>query len=116
VVDATANERRQRATLAAAARDAGTPLVWLEIDLPEAVVVERVEARRRAGDDPSDATAAVVRAQLASREPIGADELAPAGTPPVRHVRVGAAELADPGRLFAPITALLPGVPPEDSR
>ncbi len=116
VVDATANERRQRATLAAAARDAGTPLVWLEIDLPEAVVVERVETRRRAGDDPSDATAAVVRAQLASREPIGADELAPAGTPPVRHVRVGAAELADPGRLFAPITALLPGAPPEDSR
>jgi predicted kinase len=95
VVDAAANLRAQRDTIAAVAREAGAPLVWLDFDLPAEAVIARVAARQAAGTDASDATADVVRAQLASREPITAAELAATGAP-TRHVTITAADLIDP--------------------
>jgi predicted kinase len=75
VVDATCMRRWQREAIAAAARDAGAPLVWVEFDLPERELVARVAARFAAGTDASDASVEIVRRQLAAREPIGDDEL-----------------------------------------
>jgi uncharacterized protein len=79
VIDAACLMRWQREMLAAAAREAAAPLVWLEIDVPEEVVIERVAARLAAGSDASDASAEIVRQQVASREPVTAAEVAAAG-------------------------------------
>jgi hypothetical protein len=75
VVDAACLLRWQRDLIAAAAADAGAPLVWLECELPEMEAVARVSARRDVGADASDASAEVVRGQLQAREPITAGEL-----------------------------------------
>ncbi len=95
VVDAAANLRGQRDTIAAVASAAGVPLVWLDFDLPAEAVLARVAARQAAGTDASDATADVVRAQIAAREPITAAELAATGAV-ARRVRITAANLIDP--------------------
>ena len=109
VVDATCQARFQRDLLAAVARDSGARLVWLDLDLPADLLCARVAARARLGRDPSDATPETVLAQLASREPIGADELvaAPGGVAPL-HVRVGADELAAPARFLGDLARRLP--------
>jgi aminoglycoside phosphotransferase family enzyme/predicted kinase len=95
VIDAACLTRWQRGELTTVAREAAAPLVWLELDLPDEVVMGRVAARLAAGGDASDASPDVVRGQLASREPIDAEELAAAGLG-ARLVRVTDAELADP--------------------
>jgi len=95
VVDAAANLRSQRSAIAAAARETGVPLVWLDFDLPAEEVLARVAARHAAGTDASDATADVVRAQIAAREPITAAELAATGAT-TRHLKITAADLVDP--------------------
>jgi aminoglycoside phosphotransferase family enzyme/predicted kinase len=105
VVDAACLMRWQRAMLADAVRAAGARLVWVELLVPEAVVLERVAGRLAAGGDASDASAAIVRRQQAIREPITRDELdaeAEAGLrddagPAVRHLPTGENDLADPG-------------------
>ena len=97
VVDAASNARSQREVLAAVARAADTPLVWLDFDIPPAAVLARVTRRQSAGNDASDASADVVRAQLAAREPITAEELsAVPGPPPARIVRITPASFDDP--------------------
>lgn len=109
VIDATCNHRWQREMLAAAARDCGVPLVWLDFDVPAEVVLARVATRAAAGTDASDASIDVVRMQLAEREPITAAELAVAGAAePPRRVRVTERDVADAGlagRLEATVTA-----------
>jgi len=95
VVDAACNARWQREILAAAARDAGVELVWLEFAVPAETVIARVTSRAAAGTDASDASAAVVREQIAAREPITAEELAAAG-PRCRLVAITLEALADP--------------------
>lgn len=108
VVDATCNTRAQRDLLAAVARETGTRLVWLEIDLPADLLRARVAARAAEGHDPSDATPEIVRAQLAAREPIAAAELASsAGGPPSLHLRIGPDELAAPARFLGDLAARL---------
>ena len=74
VVDAACNRRWERRMLADAAREAGVPMVWLSLEVPEAVAVARVAARQAAATDASDASVDVVRAQLAAREPIQSEE------------------------------------------
>lgn len=96
VVDAACLKRWQRDELAAVAREAAAPLVWLEMNVPDAVVIGRVAARLAAGGDASDASPEVVRGQLESREPIDGAELAGGGVAP-RLVRVTEADLADAG-------------------
>jgi aminoglycoside phosphotransferase family enzyme/predicted kinase len=98
VIDAACNRRWQREMLAAAARDCGAPLVWLDFDMPAETVLTRVAARAAAGADASDASIDVVRAQLAEREPITAAELVAAGAgEPPRRVWVTERELGDSG-------------------
>jgi uncharacterized protein len=75
VIDATCTRRWQRDALAAVARDTGAALVWVDFDVAERELVGRVTARAATGTDASDASAAIVRRQLALREPIGDDEL-----------------------------------------
>ena len=90
------------------ARDTGTRIVWLEIDLPAEILRARVAARAAEGRDPSDATPEVLRAQLASREPIQEAELAPgSGGPPALHLRIGADVLAAPAQFLGDLAARL---------
>ena len=108
VVDATCNARSQRELLAAVARDTGTRIVWLEIDLPADLLHARVVARAAEGRDPSDATPEVLRAQLAAREPIQEAELAPCGGGPAPlHLRLGAEEMGATARFLATLDARL---------
>jgi predicted kinase len=74
VVDAACNRRWERRILADAAREAGVPMVWLSLEVPEEVAVARVAARQAVGTDASDVSVDIVRAQLAAREPIQPDE------------------------------------------
>lgn len=89
VVDAACTKGWQRRLLAAVAEARGVPMVWIAFDLPTEAAMARVEARRARGGDPSDASADVVRAQVAAMEPIGEDEAAAWRT----VVRVAAADM-----------------------
>ena len=62
VCDAVFAEPAQRQAMAAVAAAAGVPFVPVWLEAPEAALLDRVRARR---DDASDATADVVRAQVA---------------------------------------------------
>jgi predicted kinase len=99
VVDAACLRRRERRVLAAAAAATGAPLVWLLIDVPEPIVLERVARRQAAGHDASDADGGVVRHQFARREPLEPAEFGTAASPGAgeRVVRVGPDDLGDPG-------------------
>jgi aminoglycoside phosphotransferase family enzyme/predicted kinase len=94
VVDATCNTRADRDRIAAVGRQAGVPIVWLELDVPTEFVLARVAARQAAGTDASDASIDVVRAQLAARQPIVAAEVAV--SPGSRLVRVTPWDAEDP--------------------
>lgn len=108
VVDATCTARWQRDLLASAARDARVGLAWLEIDLPLDMLLSRVEDRARIGTDPSDATAATVRAQLAAREPFDAAEVRPMHGPGcVLHRVLDAQTLARPEPILDEVMARL---------
>ena len=74
VVDATCIKRWQRDRLAAVALDRGVPLIWVVFDLPTEAVLARLATRQAAGGDPSDASVAVVRRQLAASEPLASEE------------------------------------------
>jgi uncharacterized protein len=104
VVDATCTRRWQRDALAAVARDAAAPLVWIDFDVPERELVGRVTARAAAGTDASDASAEIVRRQLADREPIGEDEIGG------RVTRLRVAEGAEPHAVAAAVAAAIDAV------
>jgi predicted kinase len=110
VIDATCNARGQRDRFAALARRRGVPLVWLECAVPAAEALARAERRLGVGGDASDATAAVVRAQEAAREPITAAEVA--AVPGAGWLRIGPAESADPRRLDSLLAAAVRGDAP----
>lgn len=74
VIDAACTKRWQRDILSRVAVERGVPIVWVAFDLPTEAALTRIAARQARGDDPSDATADVVRWQVASFEPIGEDE------------------------------------------
>jgi aminoglycoside phosphotransferase family enzyme/predicted kinase len=84
VLDAACTLRWQRDWIGRTARAAGVPLVWLDFELPAGELLARVASRAARGHDPSDASAAVVRAQLAAREPLTVHEAAAAGATLVR--------------------------------
>ena len=68
VLDATYLRHAHRADARELARRLGIPFVVLWIDVPDDVAQARIEARARAGNDPSDATVEVRRAQRAEME------------------------------------------------
>lgn len=109
VVDAACTQRWQRDILAAVARARGLPFVWLAFEPAADAAIALVEARAARGGDPSDATADVVRRQVAALEPIDEDESQAAAA----VVRVTAAPAGDPASaadLVVRIRNRLPGV------
>jgi len=74
VLDATYLKQAQRQAAAQVAESQGVPLVILDCQAPDALIAEWLAERQAQGDDPSEATLDVVRAQHASREPLSAEE------------------------------------------
>lgn len=76
LVDATFLARAQRAPFLALAQALQLPCRILAFDAPVPVLQERVLRRLQRGGDASEATLEVLQAQLARREPLGAEEQA----------------------------------------
>jgi len=74
LVDATFLRRRQRRRMAALARRRGARFALLHCRVGEAEALRRLERRRAAGGDPSEADAAVLRSQWPRNEEPGPDE------------------------------------------
>jgi len=75
VIDATYLRAEQRQAAWQVAESAGVPFIILSCEAPEAVIEQWLSERQSRGGDPSDATLEVIRAQQASREPLGEREL-----------------------------------------
>lgn len=99
LVDATFLRRRQRRRLAALARLRGARFAVLECRVGQAEALRRLEARRCAGGDPSEADAAVLLAQWPRNETPGPDE----------RDRVITVEGGDAAGVAAALAALLAG-------
>ncbi|HVL75220.1 MAG TPA: AAA family ATPase [Noviherbaspirillum sp.] len=74
IVDAAFLKRAQRDILRQAAMRLGVPFLIVDVQTSQSTMEARVAARSRAGSDASDADLAVLRRQLASDEPLAADE------------------------------------------
>ncbi|WP_263144631.1 bifunctional aminoglycoside phosphotransferase/ATP-binding protein [Pseudomonas alcaligenes] len=68
VIDATYLKHAQRRAARKIAEATGTPFLVLDCQAPEAVVVGWLAQRQARGDDPSDATLEVIKAQEANRD------------------------------------------------
>ena len=75
VVDATFLKRAHRDALRAAAGSLHVPFVIFDIQASERTLRERILARQRAARDASEASVDVLGHQLASHEPLAADEM-----------------------------------------
>jgi aminoglycoside phosphotransferase family enzyme/predicted kinase len=76
VIDATYLKQTQRQAAWDVAQETGAPFLILDCQAPDTVIASWLAQRQAAGQDPSDATLDVVKAQQASREPLDAQELA----------------------------------------
>jgi aminoglycoside phosphotransferase family enzyme/predicted kinase len=76
IVDATFLRHRQREQFRALAAELGVPFVILSFEASEATLHARVVQRHAARHDASDADAAVLAHQIATREPLTLDERA----------------------------------------
>lgn len=76
IVDAACLARAQRAAFEALARAHGADFVILDCQAPEAVLRDRIAARKAQERDASEATDTVLDHQLETEEPIAADEAA----------------------------------------
>lgn len=76
IVDAAFLARWLRDAMYAIAERAGVPAWIVACDAPVAVLRSRIAARAAAGTDPSEATGAVLDAQIAAADPLGQDEVA----------------------------------------
>ena len=65
----------QREQAAKVAQSCGVPLLILDCQAPEHVMLEWLAERQAAGTDPSDASAEVIAAQQSSRQPLTTEEL-----------------------------------------
>ncbi len=75
VVDGAFLKRWQREIFRETAAALGLPFVIVAVSAPEATLRERIARRRQRGDDASEATIAVLEAQLRACEPLDAAEL-----------------------------------------
>jgi hypothetical protein len=94
IVDAAFLRRHERDAFRALARELPVPFTILDCQAPLDVLRERVRARQRRRDDPSEADEAVLERLHAAQEPLADDEAAVA-------LRVPAAGEADAGALTA---------------
>lgn len=76
IVDAAFLRHAERDAFRALARAAGAAFLILSCEAPADVLRERVARREKAASDASEAGVAVLDNQLATREPLGEDELA----------------------------------------
>jgi aminoglycoside phosphotransferase family enzyme/predicted kinase len=76
IIDGAFLKRDQRDRLRTVAARHGAPFVILDVQAPEALVRERIHRREQEGVDASEAGLAVLKRQLAGREPLGPDEAA----------------------------------------
>jgi predicted kinase len=76
IVDATFLRHAQRESFRALAMELGIPFVILAFEASEATLRQRITQRLSGGGDPSDADLAVLAHQIATREPLTADERA----------------------------------------
>jgi aminoglycoside phosphotransferase family enzyme/predicted kinase len=74
IVDAAFPRRVQRESFRALAAELGVPFVILAFEAKEATLRQRVAARHARGTDASDADLAVLAHQIATSEPLAADE------------------------------------------
>ena len=74
IVDAASLGRTDRDAFRDLAHALGVPFAIATCAAPEAVLRARIATRERAGTDASEATTAVLERQLATQEPLGADE------------------------------------------
>jgi hypothetical protein len=74
VVDAAFLRRDERDAFARLAAARGIPFVIVSCVADEGTLRARIEARRAAGSDPSEATLAVLERQLATHQPLADDE------------------------------------------
>ena len=74
IVDAASLRRADRDAFRHLAHALGVPFAIATCEAPEAVLRARVAARARAGTDASEASAAVLARQVATQEPLDADE------------------------------------------
>jgi aminoglycoside phosphotransferase family enzyme/predicted kinase len=103
VIDATYLKREQRSAAHQVADENGVPFLILDCQAPQHVIEQRLQKRQAEGNDPSDATLAVIEAQQRGREALDATE-----QPHARQVDTqGAASLE---RLLDNIRQRLPGL------
>ena len=76
IVDATFLKRRHRDLFRALATNAGVPFAIVDFTVRGGILRRRISARLQLGQDASDADLAVLEHQLATHEPLQADELA----------------------------------------
>jgi len=103
VIDATYLKREQRDAAARVAEDTGVPSLILDCTAPDAVIEGWLAHRQTLGNDPSDATLEVVKAQQASRETLGHDEA-------LRSKRIETHNSKSLDTLIADIRLRLPGL------
>jgi predicted kinase len=70
IIDASFLDRTERARMRELARHRNAAFAIVDCTAPVDVLRRRVVARARAGNDPSDATAAVVEQQICTAEPL----------------------------------------------
>ncbi|MEO8677048.1 MAG: AAA family ATPase, partial [Casimicrobiaceae bacterium] len=76
IVDATFLRRSQREQFRALAAELKVPFVILDFEAKEATLRQRIVRRQEGGGDASDADLAVLEHQIATHEPLAADEKA----------------------------------------
>jgi aminoglycoside phosphotransferase family enzyme/predicted kinase len=76
IVDAAFLKLDERQRFQHLAQSSGVPFAILHLEADESTLVARITRRRQLGNDPSEAGIDVLKAQLASQEPLAASELA----------------------------------------
>lgn len=76
IVDAAFLQRRQRELLREVAGTCAVPFLIMSVTAPKEILCDRIRHRNAAGGDPSEADIAVLDHQLATMEPLAADERA----------------------------------------
>ncbi|HBX57901.1 AAA family ATPase [Pseudomonas sp. UBA2684] len=103
VIDATYLAHAQRQLAWQIAEETGVPFLILDCNAPDEVIASWLEQRQADGQDPSDATWAVIQAQQAGREALNADER-------LHSKRVDTHDSASLDSLIARIRQRLPGL------